>query len=70
MVIFRCMAKDFWLEKVVMPFENYIFDAPKDADVEIMGLDKTLTRHYRIDELDNLTVQMYTKYHYKGLERS
>ena len=40
MVIFRCMAKDFWLEKVVMPFENYIFDAPKDADVEIMGLDK------------------------------
>ena len=70
MVIFRCMAKDFWLEKVVMPFENYIFDAPKDADVEIMGLDKTLARHYRIDELDSLTVQMYTKYHYKGLERS
>ncbi len=56
MVIFRCMAKDFWLEKVVMPFESYIFDAPKDADVEIMGLDKTLARHYRIDELDNLTV--------------
>ena len=54
MVIFRCMAKDFWLEKVVMPFESYIFDAPKDADVEIMGLDKTLTRHYRIDELDNV----------------
>ncbi|BCU96679.1 MAG: hypothetical protein CM15mV13_1190 [uncultured marine virus] len=49
-------GKGFLVGKVVMPFENYIFDAPKDADVEIMGLDKTLTRHYRIDELDNLTV--------------
>ena len=42
MIIFKCMAKDFWLEKVVMPFETYIFDAPDNADVEIFGLDQQL----------------------------
>jgi|TARA_B000000609_G_scaffold121116_1_gene95114 hypothetical protein len=50
------MAKDFWLEKVVMPFETYIFDAPDHADVEIFGLDQQLARHYRIEELSNATI--------------
>ena len=69
MVIFRCAAKDF-AEKVVMPFENYIFDAPKDADVEIMGLDKTPQDTIELMNLTTLQYRWYTKYHYKGLERS
>ena len=56
MIIFKCMAKDFWLEKVVMPFETYILDAPDHADVEIFGLDQQLARHYRIEELSNATI--------------
>lgn len=55
MVIFKCMAKDFWMEKVVMPFETIVFDAPTDADVEIYSLDQSLWRHYRINELDNIS---------------
>ena len=53
------MAKDFWLEKVGMPFETYIFDAPDNADVEIFGLDQQLARHYRIEDLLNYLCLLY-----------
>ncbi len=49
------MAENFWIEKVIMPFETYIFDAPNNAEVEIFGLDQSLWRHYRIEELQDAT---------------
>ena len=48
------MAENFWIEKVIMPFETYIFDAPNGAEVEIFGLDQSLWRHYRVEELQVL----------------
>ena len=55
MVILKCMAENFWIEKVIMPFETYIFDAPSGAEVEIFGLDQSLWRHYRVEELQDAT---------------
>lgn len=56
MVIFKCIARETWLEKVLMPSELYIFDAPEDAVVEIHTLDQQLVRHYRIKELNDATI--------------
>lgn len=56
MVIFKCIGGETWLEKVLMPSELYIFDAPEDAVVEIHTLDQQLVRHYRIKELNDATI--------------
>ena len=38
MLIVRCIGeKNFFVEKVILPFEVIAFEAPKDARVEIWG---------------------------------
>ena len=40
MLIVRCIGeKNFFVEKVILPFEVIAFEAPKDARVEIWGSD-------------------------------
>ena len=40
MLIVRCIGeKSFYVEKVVLPSEIIVFEAPKDARVEIWGND-------------------------------
>ena len=42
MLIVRCVGeKNFFVEKVILPFEIISFEAPKDARVEIWGSDLT-----------------------------
>ncbi|MDA7433885.1 DUF1830 domain-containing protein [Synechococcus sp. AH-601-P18] len=57
MVIMKCIgSKQFYLEKVIMPSEIYLFNAPKEARLEIWRMSMSgQMLHVRADVSDYKT---------------
>lgn len=57
MVIMKCIgSKQFYLEKVIMPSEIYLFNAPKEARLEIWRMSMSgQMLHVRADVSDHKT---------------